>query len=258
VGDDFTDYDRWLTGHGVHTGHLLRCPDLHTARFICTTDTEQNQIASFYPGAMARAASIDLAAVLRAVGPVTLVVVSPDAPEAMLAHTRACRALGVPWAADPSQQIPRLDGPQLRELVNGARYLFTNEYEAALLERKTGWSADELAARVGCWVSTRGADGVTIARAGAELVHIDAVKPDVVVDPTGGGDAFRAGFLAGVTGGLDLEHAAMLGAALATTVLETTGTQEYELDPARLRERLVEAYGPDDATEVGKLLLPVP
>ena len=263
VGDDFDDYDRWLRSHGVNTGHLLRCPDLHTARFICTTDTAQNQIASFYPGAMNRAATIDLAEVIRAVGVpargdlaggVELVVISPDAPDAMLRHTRACRALGIPVAADPSQQIARLDGPPLRELVEGARYLFTNAYESALLLSKTGWDAPALLERVGTWVTTRSGEGITIGTAGVTPVQVEVVPAAAPVDPTGVGDAFRAGFLAGVTAGLEVEHAAMAGAVLATTVLETTGTQEYVLDPERTAERLAATYGRDAAAVISAAL----
>jgi adenosine kinase len=254
VGSDFDDYDRWLSAHGVDTSYVFRCEDLHTARFICTTDTEQNQIATFYPGAMARAASIDLVEVIRAVGDVQLVMVSPDAPDAMASHTRACRASDIPFAADPSQQIASLDGSALRELVDGAHYLFTNEYEAALLERKTGWHADELATRVRCWITTRSEAGVSIRRRGENPIDVPAVRAAVVADPTGVGDAFRAGFLAADAAGLGLERSAMAGAALATTVIETTGTQEYEVDPRRFAERLAEAYGTDAARDIISVL----
>lgn len=254
VGCDFDDYDRWLTEHRVDTSHVLRCDDLHTARFICTTDTEQNQIASFYPGAMAQAATIDLVEILSAVGHVDLVVVSPDDPAAMVRHTRACRTAGVRFAADPSQQIARLDGAELHELVDGAHYLFTNEYEAALLAKKTGWSEDDILGRVGCWVTTRSEASITLRRAGHAPVEICAVPAEVVVDPTGVGDGFRAGFLAAIASDLDLEHAAMTGAALATIVIETTGTQEYTADPRRFTALLETTYGRDAATHIGHAL----
>lgn len=255
VGADFEDYRRWLTGHGVDTDHVLVCDDLHTARFVCTTDGEQNQIASFYPGAMSRARDIDLAEVIADRGDdVELVVISPDDPEAMLRHTATCRARGIPFAADPSQQIAVLDGDALRALVDGARYLLTNDYERALLQKKTGWHDSEIAERVGCWVTTHGADGVTAEESGHDRIQVPSVPADVVVDPTGVGDAFRSGFIAAVTGGLSPERAAMTGAAIATTVLETTGTQEHTLDRPRLLSRVRTTYGADAATDISRLL----
>lgn len=140
VGADFEPYRVWLKDHGVDTDSVRVSESLHTARFVCTTDRAQNQIATFYAGAMAEAREIDLRSVVARTGRLELVLVSPDDPEAMLRHTRTCRDLGIPFAADPSQQLARLDGEQVRELVDGARFLFTNEYETALLLEKTGWT----------------------------------------------------------------------------------------------------------------------
>lgn len=229
VGADFGDYRQWLEAHHVDTGHVRVSDSLHTARFLCTTDEDGNQIASFYAGAMQEARYIDLAGILQPVNDVELVLICPDDPDAMVRHTRTCRDLNVPFAADPSQQIARMDGTDLRLLVHGARYLFTNEYERGLLIRKTGRSANEILQSVGAWVTTLGPGGVTIATSGQPPVFVPAAADRGKADPTGVGDAFRAGFLAGISRGLGHERSAQMGCVLATLVLETSGTQELSL-----------------------------
>ncbi|MFE7121447.1 carbohydrate kinase family protein, partial [Streptomyces sp. NPDC057654] len=228
AGEDFADYRAWLDRHGVDTGSVRISEVLHTARFVCTTDTDHNQIASFYTGAMSEARQIELQPVADRVGGLDLVLISADDPEAMLRHTQECRSRGIPFAADPSQQLARMAGDDIRVLVEGAAYLFTNEYEKALIESKTGWTADEILAKVGTRVTTLGANGVRIERVGEETIEVGCAEEEAKVDPTGVGDAFRAGFLAGTAWGLPLERSAQLGCMLATLVIETLGTQEYE------------------------------
>ncbi|MFF2781000.1 carbohydrate kinase family protein [Streptomyces sp. NPDC058052] len=243
VGADFEPYRVWLKDHGVDTDSVRVSASLHTARFVCTTDRAQNQIATFYAGAMAEARAIDLRDVVARTGRLDLVLVSPDDPEAMLRHTRACRDLGIPFAADPSQQLARLDGAEVRELVDGARFLFTNEYETALLLEKTGWSEAEVLRGVGAWVTTHGAAGVRIHGADRDTLAVPAVRADGVADPTGVGDAFRAGFLAGTLWGVPERCAAQLGCAVAATVLGSVGTQEYRLHRDSLLDRIRTTYG---------------
>ncbi|MFI8916222.1 carbohydrate kinase family protein [Streptomyces sp. NPDC053513] len=243
VGADFEPYRVWLKDHGVDTDSVRVSESLHTARFVCTTDRAQNQIATFYAGAMAEAREIDLREVAARTGRLELVLVSPDDPEAMLRHTRACRDLGIPFAADPSQQLARLDGEQVRELVDGARFLFTNEYETALLLEKTGWPQEEVLRRVGTWVTTQGEAGVRIRGEGRATLSVPAVEVPAVVDPTGVGDAFRAGFLAGTLWGVPERCAAQLGCAVAATVLDYVGTQEYRLHRDSLLDRIRTTYG---------------
>jgi adenosine kinase len=243
AGTDFAEYSRWLQDHGVDTHSVRVSTKRHTARFVCTTDVDQNQIATFYAGAMSEAKEIDLASVARRVGGLDLVVVSPDDPEAMLRHTDQARELGVAFVADPSQQLARLDGAEVRRLVDGARLLFTNAYESALLQERSGWTEEEVLARVGTWVTTLGADGALIARQGKPPVTVPAVATARVVEPTGVGDAFRAGFLAGVVWRWDAERSAQLGCALATVVLETVGTQEYRLSKTDLLARIDATHG---------------
>jgi adenosine kinase len=250
VGADFTEYRQWLEEHRVETRHVRVCEDLHTARFLCTTDADNNQIASFYAGAMNQARHIDLGAVLRSHDDVGIVIICPDDPEAMLRHTRACRQAGVPFAADPSQQIARMTGPDLRKLIDGGQYLFTNEYERGLLIRKTGWAHEQVLRRVGTWVTTTGPQGAVLETDGGPAVLVKAAAVRQSADPTGVGDAFRAGFLAGISRDLGKERSAQVGCVMATLVLETMGTQEYQFEPAGFLGRLGESYGVVAAAEV--------
>jgi adenosine kinase len=251
VGADFAGYRQWLEEHGVETGCVRVSDRLHTARFLCTTDADNNQIASFYAGAMNEARHIDLAGILRSVQDPEIVLICPDDPVAMLRHTEACRDSGTPFAADPSQQIARMEGSELRRLVDGARYLFSNEYERALLIRKTGWPAEEFLRRVGTWVTTTGPNGVVIDSSADGTIQVAAAVLRQKADPTGAGDAFRAGFLAGACNGLGHEHAAQLGCAMSALVMETTGTQEYAFEPDGFLARIGESYGPAAAAEIG-------
>jgi adenosine kinase len=249
VGEDFVDYRSWLTRHGVDCGGVRVSELLHTARFICTTDIDQAQIASFYAGAMSEAREIELGP-LAALEPLDLVVVSPNDPEAMLRHTEECRVRAIPFAADPSQQLAWSDGPVIRQLIDGAGYLFSNDYEAALIHQKTGWTDEEVLTRVGVRVTTHGKNGVVIQRLGRDDIRVPVVPADQVADPTGVGDGFRSGFLAGLAWQLPLERCAQVGCLVATLVLETVGTQEYSLGQAEFLVRLAKSYGDDAAAAV--------
>ena len=246
VGADFADYRAWLERHGVDTAAVRVSELRHTARFVCTTDADHNQIASFYPGAMSEAREIELGPL----APLDLVVVSPNDPAAMVRHTTEARERGIPFVADPSQQLASLEGDQVRTLIDGAEVLLTNAYESALTEHKTGWSADEILKRVKVRVTTHGADGTAIETAGETPIRVQVVPARTLADPTGGGDAFRAGFLTGRSWGLSLERAAQVGSLIATLCLETVGTQEYDVDRADAVKRLAEAYGDDAAAEI--------
>jgi adenosine kinase len=247
VGPDFSEYRNWLERHGVDTSGVRESTMRHTARFIATTDLVGNQIASFYPGAMSEDVEIDLGYLTDSCD---LVLIGASDPAAMLSFTRQCRKLGIPFAADTSQQLARVDGPDVHELVDGAAYLFSNEYEAALIEQKTGWAPADVLSHVGTRVTTLGADGARIERAEQSAIEVPGVADAQMAEPTGTGDAFRSGFLAGVAWGLSLERSAQLGNLLAVHVLETVGTQEYDLKPGPLTDRFAAAYGPAAATEV--------
>jgi adenosine kinase len=251
VGPDFADYRSWLQRHGVDTESVHVSEVRHTARFVCTTDEHANQIATFYAGAMQEARDIELGPVVERVGNVDLVLIGANDPEAMMRHTEECRYRRIPFAADPSQQLARMHGDEIRQLVDGAAYLFTNEYEAALTEQKTGWSSDEILDRVGTRITTLGPSGVRIERKGEDMIQVPTPKETHKADPTGVGDAFRAGFLAGLAWGLPLQRCAQVGSLLATHVIESVGTQEYELARRSFLLRIREAYGDQAAEEIG-------
>lgn len=254
VGADFADYRSWLERHGVDCSGVRVSEVAHTARFVCTTDDEMCQIATFYAGAMAEARLIELAPVAERAGGLDLVLISPNDPDAMVRHTEECRQRGYAFAADPSQQLARMSGEQIRSLVEGARYLFTNDYELELLLRKTGWTEAEVLSRVDMRITTLGEKGVEIVGRNMEPLQVSAVPETVKADPTGVGDGFRAGFLTGISSGLSLQRAAQLGSLVAVYVLETVGTQEWTFDRATALPRLRDAYGPDAETEIAAVL----
>jgi adenosine kinase len=255
VGSDFEEYRRWLEDHGVSTAGVRESMLRHTARFVGTTDADGNQIGSFYAGAMAEDAEIKIAPLAAEHGGIDLVLIGAGDPGAMVIHTEECREAGLKFAADPSQQLARiLDDEQVRTLVDGAAYLFGNEYEEALIERKSGWDGAEILARVQVRITTLGPAGARVEQQGQPPVMVPAVPDAKPADPTGSGDAFRSGFLAAVAWGLSLERAAQLGNLMAVHALEATGPQEYNLKPGPLTERFAAAYGDAAAAEAVKYL----
>ena len=254
AGDDFGEYREWLRAHGVNCDNVLISESAHTARFTCTTDIDMAQIASFYPGAMSEARNIKLAEVVAAIGTPELVIIGANDPAAMVVHTEECRKLGLPFAADPSQQLARLSGDEIRQLIDGAKYLFTNDYEWDLMLSKTGWTEADVMAQVDLRVTTLGAKGVDVVDRDGTTVHVDVVPETSQVDPTGVGDAFRAGFLTGCSAGLSVERSAQLGSLVAVLVLESEGTQEWTWDHGVAATRLAGAYGEDAAAEITAVL----
>jgi adenosine kinase len=253
VGHDFpAEHEQWLHDHNIDLESVRVSADLYTGRFLCTNDQAESQIASFYPGAMVEAREITLAPIAERVGGLDLVVVSPNDPVAMENHTREAMELGIDVFADPSQQIARLSGDDLRPLIDGAAYLVANDYERSLIERKTGWTGDALLDRVGICVTTHGPKGCHIEQTGQDRIEVGAVtvREDVDLEPTGAGDGFRAGFLSGLAWGLSLERCAQIGALLGVMALESVGPQEYTVDVPTARERLAAAYGDEVAQEI--------
>ncbi|HWS33450.1 MAG TPA: carbohydrate kinase family protein [Actinoplanes sp.] len=254
VGADFADYRSWLERHGVDCDSVHVSDTAHTARFVCTTDDDMNQIASFYAGAMSEARNIELSPVFERAGGLDLVLVGANDPAAMIRHSQECRARGYRFVADPSQQLARMDGSDVLSLIGGAEYLMTNEYERSLLETKAGLTGDEVLEHVKIRVTTLGSGGVEITGKGIERIHVRVV-PDVVgEDPTGVGDGFRAGFFSAVSWGLGLERSAQVGSLVAALVLETIGTQEYDVKPAEFSKRFAAAYGDEAAAEISPFL----
>jgi adenosine kinase len=250
AGEDFADYRSWLERHGVDCDSVHISEALHTARFVCTTDETMAQFASFYPGAMSEARLIELGPIVARVGEPAYVLIGADDPEAMRRHTHECRQRGYNFIADCSQQLAFGEGELIRDLIDGATILFSNEYESHMIEQKTGWSADEVLSRVGTQVTTLGKDGVKILRKGEDPIVVHAAKGVTAVEPTGVGDAFRSGFLAALSWQLDLERAAQVGGVLAAYVVETVGTQEYDFTPDQFVARVEDSFGAEAAKDV--------
>ena len=250
VGKDWADYEAWLSRHGVDTSHALVSTTLYTAHFMVTTDDDLNQIASFFPGAMSEARNIELGPIMEKTGRFDMVVISPDDPQAMVHHSDVCRKEGIPFAADPSQQMARMSGEEIKLLIDGASYLFLNEYELALAMQKTGWSDREILEHVKIRVVTLGSKGAKVESAAGEFVQVGVPKEKSKTDPTGVGDSFRSGFIAGLAWGLSHERCAQLGSLIATYVIETMGTQEYRFSSAEFLARFEAAYGAEAASQV--------
>ena len=250
VGADFAEYRAWLERHGVDCDSVHVSAVAHTARFVCTTDDDLNQIASFYAGAMSEARSIELVPVASRADGLDLVLISANDPAAMIRHSQECREHGYAFAADPSQQLARMDGSDVTTLIDGAEFLLTNDYEKSLLESKTGLTDEQILQRVKIRVTTLGKHGVEITGRGIERIHVPIAQEAFAADPTGVGDGFRSGFFTAISWGLGLERAAQVGSLLATLVLETVGTQEYEAHPEVFVKRLAESYGDDAAADV--------
>jgi adenosine kinase len=224
AGQDFGEYRAWLESHGVDTSAVVEIPNLFTASFFVNTDLDNNQIASFYTGAMAHARDLSIAQ--NAGGRADLVVVSPDDPQAMIKRVEECQALGIRYVFDPSQQIVRLSAAQLVAGIDGAFLLITNEYEFEMIREKTGWSKPQILDRTGGVVTTRGEAGSRLSIGGQEY-EIPIVSPRRLADPTGVGDAFRGGLLRGYSLGLPWDLAGRMGSLAATYVLEELGTQSH-------------------------------
>lgn len=224
VGRDFGDYRLWLERVGVDCSTVKQIDDVFTASFFANTDLDNNQIASFYSGAMAYARNYSLADVYD--GTPDLVVISPNDPQAMLNLAEECRARGIKFVADPSQQVPRLSGDELRQMISGAYLLVVNAYESEMILSKTGMSLNDLRASIDLMVVTHGKSGSQIFQ-GGEVIDVPVFAPKEIKDPTGVGDAYRSGLLTGIAQGWPLKLAGEMGALCATYVLEQVGTQSH-------------------------------
>ena len=249
VGEDFEEYGAWLESKGIDTGGIQVIPNEYTASFFVNTDLSQAQIASFYPGAMAFAAQNSLRKLQDT--PPDLVVISPNSPEAMVQHAEECQELGVPYIYDPSQQIVRLSGDELCRGISGAHALFVNEYEYELIRKMTSLEKETIleCEPLSFIVVTRGKLGSIIYSQDSEI-NVPIVPPDKISDPTGVGDAFRGGFLAGYSRGLGLELCAQMGALAASFCLENTGTQNHFFHPEDFVKRFRKHFSDNGQLDV--------
>jgi adenosine kinase len=239
AGRDFKEYDEWLQAAGVDTSHVHHVPDKFTASFFCSTDIENNQIASFYIGAMANASELSL----RTIHEPGLIIISPNDPGAMVQYAEECRAMGVAFIFDPSQQCARLSGDDLRDGISGARLVICNDYEFELIRQKTGMDEQQLLQHASALVITRGENGCS-AYESTTRIDVPAVTPHRIVDPTGVGDAFRGGLMKGIAVGRSLKECAQLGTVAATYALEHLGGQSHAYTIKEFTDRYAEHFGP--------------
>jgi adenosine kinase len=249
VGRDFGDYRLWLERAGVDCSTIRQIDDVFTASFFANTDLDNNQIASFYSGAMAYARNYQIADVYD--GLPDMVVISPNDPQAMMQIAAECRQRGIRFVADPSQQVPRLSGDELRQAIEGAYLLVVNGYEAEMITTKTGLSLRDLRNQIELVVVTHGKLGSTIYTNGDEI-EVPVFPPTAIKDPTGVGDAYRSGLLTGLAQGWPLKLAGEVGALCATYVLEQVGTQSHFFTPEEFVQRFRTHF--DDAGQLDSLL----
>ncbi len=253
AGRDFAEYRQWLESVGVETSTVRQLDDVFTASFFATTDLDNNQIASFYTGAMAHARDYRLSDATA--DKPDMVVISPNDPQAMTNLAQECRERGIRFIYDPSQQVPRLTGDELQRDMQGAYAMVVNAYEAEVIGHKTGQSLVDLRNSVEILVVTQGERGSHIYTNG-ERIDVPAFPPDEIKDPTGAGDSYRAGLIRGIVGGWPLKLAGQVGALCATYTLEQTGTQNHRFAIpefiARFRSRF------DDEGLLDTLLRPHP
>ena len=239
VGEDFGDYRRWLEEHNLDTRYIREIQGKFTASFFANTDQANNQICSFYTGAMAHAGEISLDEL--APEHPDLVIISPNDPGAMDQYVDECARLGLSYLYDPGQQVARVSGAELRRGVEKAYSLFCNEYEFELLQKHTGLSLKEMTGQVKLLVVTLGKNGADI-YANGECTHTPAVVPQQIADPTGVGDAFRGGFVRAWHLGLDWTTCGQVGALAATYCLEQKGTQNHTYSLAEFIARYREHF----------------
>ncbi len=248
VGQDFAEYRAWLEEHGIDTSTIVEIEDEFTASFFVSTDRDNNQIASFYTGAMGYAHTLSFKD--QDYPDIEIAIISPSDPTAMVRHARECRELGIPYIYDPSQQIVRLSGEELVDGMRGAKVLIVNDYEFEMIRHKTGLSERAILNLVGTLIVTRGEHGSHIMTAD-QTIHIPIVLPQRVVDPTGVGDAYRAGIIKGYICGFSWETIGRIGSLAATYVLEEHGTQNHRYTLSEFVARYRQYFGQAAELECG-------
>ena len=239
AGEDFGEYRHWLEAAGVDTSLVVQIPGKFTASFFCSTDQDNNQIASFYTGAMADAGQLSF----RTAEDCRLAIISPNDPEAMMQYAEECRTLGIPYIFDPGQQCTRMSGVELKAGLVGAHMVICNDYEFELLRQKTGFDEVNVLANAEVLIITRGELGSSVYTASGARADIPAVAPQRIVDPTGVGDAFRGGLMKGIALGLPYDVCARVGSVAATYALEHLGGQSHSYTWNEFRRRYEENFG---------------
>ncbi len=239
AGEDFGEYRHWLEAAGVDTSLVVQIPGKFTASFFCSTDQDNNQIASFYTGAMADAGQLSF----RTAEDCGLAIISPNDPEAMMQYAEECRTLGIPYIFDPGQQCTRMSGVELKAGLVGAHMVICNDYEFELLRQKTGFDEVDVLANAEVLIITRGELGSSVYTDSGARADIPAVAPHRIVDPTGVGDAFRGGLMKGMALGLPYDVCARMGSVAATYALEHLGGQSHSYTWNEFGRRYEENFG---------------
>ncbi len=242
VGQDAPEYIAWLREHGVDTSAVLNLDDEFTASFFVSTDQNNNQIASFYTGAMAKANRLTFRDL--DTSQIDVAIISPNDPQAMVKYAQECQELGIAYIYDPSQQIPRLDAAELKQGIQGAKVLIVNDYEFEMIKKQTGLGDDDIYSMVEITVITQGERGSVIRVGKDERYVIPPCKPHRrIADPTGVGDAYRAGLITGMCARLPWQVVGQMGSLAATYVLEEHGTQRHHYNLASFIRRYGECFG---------------
>ena len=239
AGEDFGEYRHWLEAAGVDTSLVVQIPGKFTASFFCSTDLENNQIASFYTGAMADSGQLSF----RTAGECGLAIVSPNDPGAMMQYAEECRTLGIAYIFDPGQQCTRMTGAELTDGIVGAHLVISNDYEFELIRQKTGFSEGDVLAQTKSLVITRGEDGSSVYLSSGERVDVAAVPPHRIVDPTGVGDAYRGGLMKGMALRLPYDVCARMGSVAAVYALEHLGGQSHSYTLDEFTRRYEQHFG---------------
>ncbi|MDR2872035.1 MAG: carbohydrate kinase family protein [Xanthomonadaceae bacterium] len=238
VGQDFGPYRDHFLKLGIRLEQIKVIDELFTPQAFITTDLDHNQINAFHPGAMMRSHENHV----RDVAGIDFGIVSPDGRDAMLQHAREFAETGIPFIFDPGQGLPLFNGEELRDLVELADYIITNDYESNLLQQRTGWNERDITQRTSAYIVTRGAQGALIHLPG-QLHEIPSAKPRQVVDPTGCGDAFRAGLIFGITGKYDWMTTGRIGSLMGALKIEHHGTQNQRFDFAEFNDHFRAQFG---------------
>jgi len=238
VGDDFDPYEQWLRRHRLGLRHILRVPATYTAQAFITTDLDDNQITAFHPGAMQHSATLSVPADAG----VTLGLVGPDSRDGMISHARQFAGHGIPFIFDPGQGLPMFGGEDLLTFIDQAAWVIVNDYEGGLLQERTGLTPEQIAARCRAYVVTRGGQGSRV-YVGSQTIDIPPVTPSAVVDPTGCGDAYRAGVLFGLTRGFDWPTTGRLASLMGSLKISHHGTQSHHYSVEQIADHFHAAFG---------------
>ena len=238
VGQDFGSYREHFATCGITLAHVKEIEDLYTAQAFITTDLDDNQITAFHPGAMMRSFENHV----RDVAGIKFGIVGPDGYEAMLQNSQEFAELGIPFIFDPGQAMPLYNGKELSQMIEQATYVTVNDYESSLLQERTGWSEKQIAERVEAYIITRGPKGSEV-HSKAGILNIPAATAMRVVDPTGCGDAYRAGLIFGLMNGMDMATAGRVASLMGAIKIEHLGPQNQRFDYAQFADQFRQQFG---------------